>query len=60
MIEKINEYLELKRFDFEEPLERLLQAKTDKEKLSIVNEIIAQKKEANRIFYDLYAIINNK
>lgn len=60
MIDQINDYLEEKRFDFNEPLERLLACKTDKEKLSVVNEIIAQKREADRIFFDIYAIINKK
>jgi hypothetical protein len=60
MIDKLNDYINEKRFNFDEPLERLMKCKTDKEKLSIINEIIAQKREAERIFYDLYEIINKK
>ena len=60
MIDKINEYLEEKRFKYDDLIVRLIDCKTDQEKLSVANEIIAQKKEAEKIFYDLYEIINQK
>ena len=60
MLNEINDYLQLKKEDFTPQIDRLMKAKTDKEELSIANEIIAQKREAERIFYDIFEIVNKK